>query len=67
MKNDCVFGNQFVPDQIKAQSKSIERTGRKILYSLSPGSGTVAQLSPKMGEIHEHVNMYRVTGDDWDR
>jgi hypothetical protein len=41
IKNDCVFGNQFVPDQIKAQSKSILKTKRPIVYSLSPGADFV--------------------------
>ena len=42
----------------------IKTSGRQVFYSLSPGSGSdsfeIAQ------EIHEYVNMYRITGDDWD-
>ena len=44
IKNDCVFGNQFMPEQIKAQSKSILKTQRDIVYSLSPGSGMSATM-----------------------
>lgn len=40
--------------------KEIERP---ILLSLSPGTSA----TPSMAEgISEHVDMYRVTGDDWD-
>eukprot|EP00729_Bicosta_minor_P001534 gene1534-18271_t len=74
IKNDCVFGNQFVPDQIHAQAKSIRavaaKTGKAaIVYSLSPGGGFaedtlhIQDLAPL---INKDVNMYRVTGDDWD-
>eukprot|EP01047_Picozoa_sp_COSAG01_P038566 COSAG01_NODE_3135_length_6528_cov_7.013841_7_plen_120_part_00 len=54
-----------MPEQIKAQSKSILKTQRDIVYSLSPGSGMSATMD-KAKEIHSVVNMYRVTGDDWD-
>jgi hypothetical protein len=65
IKNDCVFGNQFVPDQIKAQSKSILKTKRPIVYSLSPGAGVQDHME-KPHNISGVVNMYRITGDDWD-
>ena len=61
VKNDCVFGN-YVPDEIKAQSAAIARSGRPMVYSLSPGVSDVA----KAREIAPFVNMYRLTGDVWD-
>ena len=54
-----------MPDQIKAQSQSILKTNRTMVYSLSPGSG-VSPTMDKAKEIMHVVNMYRVTGDDWD-
>jgi hypothetical protein len=69
IKNDCVFGNQFVPDQILAQSAAIERSGRPIIYSLSPGAtdkGASGEETKLAMQISDKVNMYRVTGDDWD-
>ena len=75
VKNDCVFGNQFVPDQIHAQAKSIRTVASRrpgsapIVYSLSPGGG-FAEATLDIGTIaptiSADVNMYRVTGDDWD-
>jgi phosphoribosylanthranilate isomerase len=36
---------------------------RPIVLSISPGT----QVSPALAQnISEHVNMYRITGDDWD-
>jgi len=64
IKNDCVFGADFVPEQIIAVSKAIQKTKRNMIYSLSPGvESTVAMAQ----QINEYVNMYRVTGDDWDK
>lgn len=49
--------------EIELVANSIAETGRPIVYSLSPG----VQAFPDMGrEVSSLVNMYRVTGDDWD-
>ncbi len=71
IKNDCVFGNQFVPQEILAQADAIEHVAalpgaRQLTYSLSPGSGTPSDLVSKSAQVAGRVNMYRVTGDDWD-
>ena len=66
LKNDCIFGNQFMPDQIHAQARSIEKTKRTMVYSLSPGGGNTADNVARAQQISHDVNMYRVTGDDWD-
>lgn len=66
LKNDCIFGQQFMPDQIKAQSSSIQKTGRPVVYSLSPGNGATDQNVKDARIVSGDVNMYRVTGDDWD-
>lgn len=36
---------------------------RPIIYSLSPGTGVTPTMAK---EINDLVNMYRITGDDWD-
>lgn len=36
---------------------------RPILYSLSPGTSVTPAMAK---EVHGLVNMYRITGDDWD-
>ena len=62
IKNDCVYA-QFVPDQIDAVSAAMENSGRRMLYSLSPGSDDPTMAA----RIVDEVNMYRVTDDTWDR
>ncbi|MGY0034704.1 NPCBM/NEW2 domain-containing protein [Pedobacter sp. NJ-S-72] len=49
--------------EIEALRKAIDKTGRRILLSLSPGATPV-----KMGEhVMNHANMWRITDDFWDR
>ena len=62
VKNDCVFA-QYVPEQVYAVSAAMEASGRQMLYSLSPGD----ENRDWAAGIASQVNMYRVTGDTWDR
>ncbi|HEY6915563.1 MAG TPA: glycoside hydrolase family 27 protein [Paludibacter sp.] len=49
--------------EIEALRKAIDKTGRPIILSLSPGATPV-----KMGEhVMNHANMWRITDDFWDR
>ncbi|MGN8055452.1 NPCBM/NEW2 domain-containing protein [Pedobacter sp. 22163] len=49
--------------EIEALRKAIDKTGRPILLSLSPGATPV-----KMGEhVMNHANMWRITDDFWDK
>jgi hypothetical protein len=49
--------------EVEALRKAIDKTGRPILLSLSPGATPV-----KMGEhVMNHANMWRITDDFWDR
>lgn len=69
LKNDCVFGDQYAPTQIVAQSAAIRASGRPMVYSLSPGGTAIGASGAEVKiarEIAPLVNMYRVTGDDWD-
>ena len=69
LKNDCVFGEQFVPEEIITQSKILTALSSQhdIVYSLSPGShASTDEIVNKAKQISEHVTMYRVTDDDWD-
>ena len=64
IKHDCVFGQ---PDsqlpEVLAVSDAIQKSGRTMVYSLSPG--TRATLA--MGQVvAPKVNMYRVSNDVWD-
>jgi len=62
IKNDCVYSN-YVPGQVDAVSLAIDRSGRRMLYSLSPGADDLTMAR----RIVNETNMYRVTGDTWDR
>jgi len=49
--------------EIEALRKAIDKTGRHILLSLSPGATPV-----KMGgHVMNHANMWRITDDFWDK
>ncbi|XP_002530047.2 uncharacterized protein LOC8283467 [Ricinus communis] len=63
VKNDCVFGDDLDIEEITYVSEVLKSLDRPILYSLSPGTS----VTPTMAEeISGLVNMYRITGDDWD-
>ncbi|XWS63741.1 hypothetical protein CRYUN_Cryun06bG0127700 [Craigia yunnanensis] len=63
VKNDCVFGDDLDIDEITFVSEILRKLDRPILYSLSPGGNA----SPAMAKgVSGLVNMYRITGDDWD-
>ncbi|KAK4429763.1 putative alpha-galactosidase [Sesamum alatum] len=63
VKNDCVFGADFDLGEISYISKVLTELNRPILYSLSPGTS----VTPAMArDVNSLVNMYRITGDDWD-
>jgi hypothetical protein len=49
--------------EVEALRNAIDKTGRAIVLSLSPGATPV-----KMGEhVMNHANMWRITDDFWDR
>lgn len=52
-----------MPDQIDAVSAAIDHSGRRMLYSLSPGSSDLTMAA----RIVNETSMYRVTDDTWDR
>jgi hypothetical protein len=71
LKNDCVFGAQFVLDEVTAQSRILESLatthGVDLVYSLSPGGhDTVSEIVAKGRQVSSLVSMYRVNNDDWD-
>lgn len=71
LKNDCVFGAQFVLPEISVQSHILESLASThdvdLVYSLSPGGhDTVPEILTKGRQVSSLVNMYRVNNDDWD-
>lgn len=63
VKNDCVFGDDLDIEEISFVSEVLRKLSRPILYSLSPGTSVTPAMAK---EISGLVNMYRITGDDWD-
>lgn len=63
IKHDCIFGTDLNVDEVRAVSEAIIETGRPMIYSISPGVLTTLDMALKVNGL---VNMYRVTGDDWD-
>ncbi|CAI8618893.1 unnamed protein product [Vicia faba] len=64
VKHDCVFGTDLDINEITYVSEVISQLNRPVTYSLSPGPGATPAMAK---EISGLVNMYRVTGDDWDK
>ncbi|KMT07776.1 hypothetical protein BVRB_6g146990 [Beta vulgaris subsp. vulgaris] len=63
VKNDCVFGDDLDIEEISLVSEVLRKLSHPILYSLSPGTSVTPAMAK---EISGLVNMYRITGDDWD-
>ncbi len=49
-------------NEIEAVRKAIDRCGRSIVFSLSPGETPVEQGA----HVAQHANLWRVSGDFWD-
>jgi len=49
-------------DDISAVRRAIDRCGRAIVYSLSPGETPVTDAQ----HVMDHANLWRVSGDFWD-
>ncbi|XP_044953589.1 alpha-galactosidase mel1-like [Hordeum vulgare subsp. vulgare] len=63
VKVDCIFGTDYSPKEIVAVSETLKELERPVILSISPGT----EATPALAEnISQHVDMYRITGDDWD-
>ncbi|KAE8688340.1 O-fucosyltransferase family protein isoform 1 [Hibiscus syriacus] len=63
VKNDCVFGDDLDINEITFVSEVLQKLDRPILYSLSPGTSVTPAMAKEVSGL---VNVYRITGDDWD-
>lgn len=63
VKHDCVFGDDLNINEITTVSQILKDIERPILYSISPGTHVTVNMAEEVSAL---VNMYRVTGDDWD-
>lgn len=69
VKVDDIANTEFSPDnpysareEIEMIRRAIDKTGRDIVLSLSPGPA----LIDTAGHLSEYANMWRMTGDFWD-
>ncbi|WJX53421.1 hypothetical protein P8452_39415 [Trifolium repens] len=63
VKHDCVFGADLDLNEITYVSEVLSQVNRPFVYSVSPGTNVTQALAKEVSGL---VNMYRVTGDDWD-
>ncbi|KAJ4710991.1 Alpha-galactosidase [Melia azedarach] len=63
VKHDCVFGDDLDIDEISFVSDVLKELDHPILYSVSPGTSVTPAMAKDVSGL---VNMYRITGDDWD-
>ncbi|AES67589.1 alpha-galactosidase [Medicago truncatula] len=64
VKHDCVFGENFDLNEITYVSEVLSQFNRPIVYSLSPGKDVTPAMAKDVSGL---VNMYRITGDDFDK
>jgi alpha-galactosidase len=62
LKVDCIADHPFKLDEIEMIHRAIERTGRPIVLSLSPGPTALAHAA----EVARLSNMWRISDDHWD-
>ncbi|MBR0537810.1 MAG: glycoside hydrolase family 27 protein [Clostridia bacterium] len=70
VKVDDIANTEFKPAEpysarreIEMIRRAIDRTGRKIVLSLSPGPAPLAEAQ----HLRDHADMWRMSGDFWDR
>ncbi|HEX6805401.1 MAG TPA: glycoside hydrolase family 27 protein [Terriglobales bacterium] len=62
IKADDMGSHRFQPDEIKALSLAIRKTGRAMVLSISPGPAPV----PKAAFLEKYAQMWRISDDFWD-
>jgi alpha-galactosidase len=62
LKVDCIADHPFKLDEIEMIHRAIEKTGRPIVLSLSPGPTALAHAA----DVARLSNMWRISDDHWD-
>ena len=62
LKVDCIAAHPYKADEIRMIRKAIDKTGRPIVLSLSPGP-TPLENAAEVGKL---ANMWRISDDFWD-
>ncbi|WP_263380564.1 glycoside hydrolase family 27 protein [Granulicella paludicola] len=62
IKVDCIGDHPYKIDEIRMIRRAIDKTGRPIVLSLSPGPMNLAHAE----EVSTLANMWRISDDEWD-
>jgi alpha-galactosidase len=62
LKVDCIADHPYKVDEIRMIHRAIEKTGRPIILSLSPGPTNLSHAE----EVGRLANMWRISDDIWD-
>ena len=62
IKADCLFGDNFLMDQIQGFSDGIDHSGRPMLLSLSPGDGPHDDQVQQATQVSPITNVYPPDG-----
>jgi alpha-galactosidase len=62
LKVDCIADRPYKVDEIRMIRRAIDKTGRPIVLSLSPGPTALDHAE----EVAALSNMWRIADDDWD-
>ena len=62
LKVDCISSHPYKADEIRMIRKAIDKTGRSIVLSLSPGPTSLDNAA----EVGQLAQMWRISDDIWD-
>jgi len=62
IKVDCISDHPYRPSEIRQIAEAIQKTGRPIVLSLSPGPTQLEHVA----EVAKYAQMWRITDDHWD-
>jgi alpha-galactosidase len=62
IKVDCISSHPYKGDDIRMIRQALDKTGRPIVLSLSPGPAPVEKLD----EMRKYAQMWRISDDIWD-
>ena len=62
LKVDCIAAHPYKADEIRMIRKAIDKTGRPIVLSLSPGPTSLDNAA----EVSQLAQMWRISDDFWD-
>lgn len=62
LKVDCIANNPYAIGEIRMIRRAIDKTGRPMVLSLSPGPTNLSHAE----EVVALANMWRISNDEWD-